>query len=239
MNIKKLSILGIFFFLEIFNNNALAQSCDDSTCVGYVPLHNQTLQHTYTRQLPFNYNPARVTYNYMTSVCPAGYQGQGGGAGYIHERQTVLTYPGGAVHIGEWTVYDDNCEEIPPKPAHPQDETIIVWSCSTGYAQNRDFECTNPDWMSSPLNRTYVRWVFEGYDSNGEPYGKISFSNLVSSSPTGDTSFLIETPLMNNYVNWLRVQRNYSGNPTNLGLPWPYSIFKTIQGAYYFTNQTG
>lgn len=115
MNIKKLSILGIFLFSGIFINNNAKADCD-STCVGNVPLYNQPLQHTYTRQLPFNYNPANVTYNYMTSACPAGYRGTDGGAGYIHERQTVLTYPNGAVTVGEWTVYDDNCVEIPPTP---------------------------------------------------------------------------------------------------------------------------
>ena len=116
----KIALAGIIMAVS---STVFAQ-CDDSTCVGNVPLHNQPLQNTYAQQLVFNYTPTTVSYNYMTSACPAGYRGANGQTGYIIDRQTVLTYSNGTVHVSDWVEYEDNCEEIPP-PVTPPAPTSV------------------------------------------------------------------------------------------------------------------
>ena len=111
----KIALAGIIMAVS---STVFAQ-CDDSTCVGNVPLYNQPLQNTYSQQLVFNQTPTTVSYNYMTSACPAGYQGANGQAGYIIDRQTVLTYSNGTVSVSDWVEYEDNCVENPPSPPAP------------------------------------------------------------------------------------------------------------------------
>ena len=114
--LSKTNVALILSLLSIpFIQNATAQEVCDSTCVKNKPMVRPPLQTKQSiNQLTYPGNDYKVSYEYKTEICPVGYRGRDGTAGFIYESRYVINFVDGKQVFGEWIALQDNCEVIPP-----------------------------------------------------------------------------------------------------------------------------